>query len=42
MKKITGMIALVLFVMLVSASCKTKAHCDAYSGMHDQQEQPAH
>jgi|GEM_PF-5043111 len=39
MKKILGIFAVVLFVVLVSASCKTKANCDAYNGMTDQSQQ---
>lgn len=39
MKKLVGIFAVVLFVVLASASCKTKANCDAYSGMTDQTQQ---
>jgi uncharacterized protein YxeA len=39
MKKILGILALVLFVVLASASCKTKANCDAYNGIADQTQQ---
>ena len=38
MKKVVGIIALALFVILAGTSCKTKAHCDAYNGMNDQTE----
>jgi len=41
MKKVLGIIAVALFVILVSVSCKTRAHCDAYSGMSDQTEKTA-
>lgn len=41
MKKIAGIIAVALFILLASASCKTKAHCDAYNGM-DQTEKSEH
>ena len=34
MKKILGIFAVVLFVLLVSVSCRTKANCDAYNGMN--------
>lgn len=36
MKKIVGILAVALFVVLASTSCKTKANCDAYGGMADQ------
>ena len=36
MKKLVGILAIALFVVLASASCKTKANCDAYNGMADQ------
>jgi hypothetical protein len=36
MKKLLGILAVALFVVLASASCKTKANCDAYSAMADQ------
>lgn len=35
MKKILGILAIALFVVCVGASCKTKAHCDAYGSMSD-------
>lgn len=41
MKKLAGIIAVALFVLLASASCKTKANCDAYNGM-DQTEKAGH
>lgn len=34
MKKLLGILALALLI-LAGASCKTKAHCDAYSSMND-------
>nr|WP_294858880.1 hypothetical protein [uncultured Fluviicola sp.] len=36
MKKLFGILAVALFVVLASTSCKTKANCDAYNGMADQ------
>ena len=33
MKKILGILALAVFVLLAGASCRTKANCDAYNGM---------
>ncbi len=33
MKKLAGIIAVALFVLLASTSCRTKANCDAYNGM---------
>lgn len=39
MKKILGILAVAFFVVLASASCKTKANCDAYNGMTDQTQQ---
>ncbi|WP_430406090.1 hypothetical protein [Fluviicola sp.] len=39
MKKLFGILAVALFVALASASCKTKANCDAYNGMADQGQQ---
>ena len=41
MKKLAGIIAIALFILLASTSCKTKAHCDAYNGM-DQTEKAEH
>ena len=41
MKKILGILAIALFVVLASASCRTKANCDAYNGM-DQTEKAGH
>lgn len=38
MKKLFGILAVALFVVLASASCKTKANCDAYSSMEDQKQ----
>ncbi|WP_300660195.1 hypothetical protein [Fluviicola sp.] len=35
MKKILGILAIALLVVFAGASCKTKAHCDAYSSMSD-------
>ncbi len=35
MKKILGILAIALFVVLTSASCRTKANCDAYNGMDE-------
>lgn len=39
MKKILGILAVALFVVLASVSCRTKANCDAYNGMTDQTQQ---
>lgn len=39
MKKLFGILAVALFVVLASTSCKTKANCDAYSSMADQTQQ---
>ncbi|AEA42853.1 hypothetical protein [Fluviicola taffensis] len=36
MKKLLGILAVALFVVLASASCKSGAHCEAYSSMNDQ------
>ncbi|MGV3610324.1 MAG: hypothetical protein ACO1N0_05215 [Fluviicola sp.] len=33
MKKIPGILAIALFVVLTSSSCRTKANCDAYTSM---------
>ncbi len=41
MKKIAGILAVALFVLLASASCRTKANCDAYNGM-SQSEKAVH
>jgi len=41
MKKILGILAIALFVVLASASCRTKANCDAYTSM-DQTEKSGH
>lgn len=34
MRKLIGILAVALLI-LAGASCKTKAHCDAYSSMND-------
>ncbi len=39
MKKLLGILAIALLVAFAGASCKTKAHCDAYSSVSDTNQQ---